>query len=78
MNADGGGDCPEAASDAFYESIRMSWRKEAIKTVVWIADAPPRKKKYLKKICIFFLKKYSIIRLNYIRLYHILRWKINY
>jgi len=41
MVADGGGDFPEAAAEGFYEAIRGSWRDDSIKSVVWIADAPP-------------------------------------
>lgn len=39
--ADGGGDTPEAIADALNDVLHLSWREEATKICVFIADAPP-------------------------------------
>ena len=39
--ASGGGDGPEAVTEALHESLNLNYRKNAIKIAVLIADAPP-------------------------------------
>lgn len=39
--ADGGGDTPEAVADALNDVLYLTWREEATKICVFIADAPP-------------------------------------
>eukprot|EP00456_Euglypha_rotunda_P085813 TRINITY_DN8672_c0_g1_i3.p1 TRINITY_DN8672_c0_g1~~TRINITY_DN8672_c0_g1_i3.p1 ORF type:complete len:296 (-),score=55.37 TRINITY_DN8672_c0_g1_i3:11-802(-) len=41
MRAAGGGDYPEAVADGLHQLVRMDWRRDAIKTAVLVADAPP-------------------------------------
>jgi len=41
MAAHGGGDGPEAVTDGLYQALNLCWRKEAVKVVVIISDAPP-------------------------------------
>jgi len=41
MQASGGGDGPEAVSDAIYDVNRLYWREKAAKIVIWMGDAPP-------------------------------------
>jgi Mg-chelatase subunit ChlD len=42
VQADGGGDTPEALNEALQEAVhRLSWRTEAARMVVLVADAPP-------------------------------------
>jgi len=41
MSAQGGGDGPEAVTDGLHKALHLNWRKEAVKIVVIIADAPP-------------------------------------
>ncbi len=42
VQAGGGGDMPEALNEALHETVhRMSWRAEAARMVVLVADAPP-------------------------------------
>jgi len=41
MEAQGGGDGPESVSCAFKDALDIDWRDEAVKIIVWIADAPP-------------------------------------
>ncbi len=42
VQAGGGGDMPEALNEALHETVhRMSWRTEAARMVVLVADAPP-------------------------------------
>eukprot|EP01102_Stenamoeba_stenopodia_P004511 TRINITY_DN14807_c0_g1_i1.p1 TRINITY_DN14807_c0_g1~~TRINITY_DN14807_c0_g1_i1.p1 ORF type:complete len:434 (+),score=112.66 TRINITY_DN14807_c0_g1_i1:185-1486(+) len=41
MKALGGGDGPEAVTDGLHSALNLAWRKEAVKVVVVIADAPP-------------------------------------
>lgn len=42
LRADGGGDTPEALNEAWHETVnRLSWRKDASRLVVLVADAPP-------------------------------------
>eukprot|EP01084_Bolivina_argentea_P003115 5814_1 len=40
-NASGGGDGPEAVAEALHDAINLTYRKNAIKICVIIADAPP-------------------------------------
>lgn len=40
-NAQGGGDGPEAVTEALHEALKLNYRKNAIKIAVIIADAPP-------------------------------------
>ncbi|XP_013416697.1 uncharacterized protein LOC106178172 isoform X2 [Lingula anatina] len=40
-SAQGGGDTPEAVADALHQVLKLSWREEATKICVFIADAPP-------------------------------------
>jgi Mg-chelatase subunit ChlD len=40
--AAGGGDTPEALNEALYETVHgLSWRRDAVRLVVLVADAPP-------------------------------------
>ena len=41
QRADGGGDFPEAMQDAMAASVALSWRDDAIKVNMLVADAPP-------------------------------------
>jgi hypothetical protein len=41
MSAEGGGDGPEAVTDGLFDIVRLGWRREATRTVIWIGDAPP-------------------------------------
>ncbi|TXC67123.1 VWA domain-containing protein [Piscinibacter aquaticus] len=42
VQAGGGGDTPEALNEALHETVhRLSWRKQAARMVVLVADAPP-------------------------------------
>lgn len=42
VQAGGGGDMPEALNEALHETVhRMSWRSDAARLVVLVADAPP-------------------------------------
>ncbi|TAL13987.1 MAG: VWA domain-containing protein [Aquabacterium sp.] len=42
LRAGGGGDTPEALNEAWHETVnRLSWRKDASRLVVLVADAPP-------------------------------------
>jgi len=41
LDADGGGDGPEASSAALAKALNMKWKKNAAKMVVLITDAPP-------------------------------------
>jgi uncharacterized protein YegL len=42
VQAQGGGDTPEALNEALHEVVhRMSWRQQAARMVVLVADAPP-------------------------------------
>jgi Mg-chelatase subunit ChlD len=42
VQAHGGGDTPEALNEALHEAVhRMSWRQQAARMVVLVADAPP-------------------------------------
>jgi hypothetical protein len=40
-SAQGGGDAPEAVSDALHDILHLSWREKATKICVLISDAPP-------------------------------------
>ena len=35
------GDIPEAVADGLHDALKLSWREEATKICVLIADAPP-------------------------------------
>ncbi len=41
LDASGGGDMPEAMDKAIAAAARMSWRPDAVKTMLIVADAPP-------------------------------------
>lgn len=41
MHAHGGGDGPEAVTDGLYDLVRLDWRANAARVVVWVGDAPP-------------------------------------
>lgn len=42
VHAGGGGDTPEALNEALHETVhRLSWRRDAARMVVLVADAPP-------------------------------------
>ncbi|WP_298834013.1 vWA domain-containing protein [uncultured Piscinibacter sp.] len=42
VQAGGGGDTPEALNEALHETVhRLSWRRDAARMVVLVADAPP-------------------------------------
>ena len=39
--ADGGGDEPEAVEQGLARAAALDWRAEAVKSLLWVADAPP-------------------------------------
>jgi Ca-activated chloride channel family protein len=41
MQANGGGDGPEAVEDGLFRVVRLDWRPSAARVVVWFGDAPP-------------------------------------
>ncbi len=41
LTAAGGGDGPEAVTDGLFDVVRLAWRPEAARAVVWFGDAPP-------------------------------------
>jgi len=41
LEADGGGDGPEAVTAALADALNMKWREDATKMIVLITDAPP-------------------------------------
>ncbi|MEE9438666.1 MAG: T9SS type A sorting domain-containing protein, partial [Saprospiraceae bacterium] len=41
QNAGGGGDFPEAVDEALKETLKINWRKDALKIAFLILDAPP-------------------------------------
>lgn len=41
MEANGGGDAPEAVTDGLHDLLNLNWRQGSVRTVVWIGDAPP-------------------------------------
>lgn len=41
QNSNGGGDNPEAVESALEETLKLSWREDALKVVFLILDAPP-------------------------------------
>ncbi len=41
LEASGGGDGPEAVTDGLYDVVRLGWRPDAARAVVWFGDAPP-------------------------------------
>jgi len=41
LEADGGGDGPEAVTDGLHDVVRLAWRPGAAKAAVWFGDAPP-------------------------------------
>ncbi|MFK7990759.1 MAG: VIT domain-containing protein [Sandaracinaceae bacterium] len=41
MVASGGGDGPESVTDGLADAVRMAWRPNAARVVVWFGDAPP-------------------------------------
>lgn len=41
MEASGGGDGPESVTDGLYDIVRLGWRTNAARVVVWVGDAPP-------------------------------------
>lgn len=41
MEAQGGGDSPEAATDGLFDGVRLDFRPGAARVCIWIADAPP-------------------------------------
>jgi hypothetical protein len=41
LNAGGGGDSPEAMDKAIASASQLPWRKDAVKTMLLVADAPP-------------------------------------
>lgn len=47
LSPKGGGDLPEAVTDALATLLRMDWRKDAAKCVILIGDAPPHGVGYL-------------------------------
>lgn len=47
VSAAGGGDGPEAVLDGLYDSIyKVGWRKDSLRFIFHIADAPPHGKEY--------------------------------
>ncbi|MEZ4406265.1 MAG: VIT domain-containing protein [Polyangiales bacterium] len=41
LQASGGGDGPESVTDGLFDVVRLDWRPDAAKAVVWFGDAPP-------------------------------------
>jgi len=41
LRARGGGDGPESVTDGLYDLVRLDWRPDAARAVVWFGDAPP-------------------------------------
>ena len=41
QSADGGGDYEEAVQEALHRAVTMDWRNGAVKSLLWVADAPP-------------------------------------
>jgi predicted component of type VI protein secretion system len=41
LGAVGGGDGPEAVTDGLFDVVRLDWRPNAARGVVWFGDAPP-------------------------------------
>jgi hypothetical protein len=41
QGADGGGDEPEAVEQALARADALDWRPDAVKSLMWVADAPP-------------------------------------
>lgn len=41
QSADGGGDLPEAVDQAMNRAVHFGWRPDAIKSMLFVADAPP-------------------------------------
>lgn len=41
LTASGGGDGPESVTDGLYDLVRLDWRPDAARAVVWFGDAPP-------------------------------------
>lgn len=41
LEAVGGGDDPEAVTDGLHDVVRLDWRPDAAKAIVWFGDAPP-------------------------------------
>ncbi len=47
VTAAGGGDGPESVLDGLYDSInKIAWRKDSLRYIIHIADAPPHGKEY--------------------------------
>lgn len=41
QSASGGGDYEEAVHEALHRAVGMDWRSGAVKSLLWVADAPP-------------------------------------
>lgn len=41
QSAGGGGDTPEAVEQALARAVGLDWRPSAVKSLLWVADAPP-------------------------------------
>lgn len=41
QDANGGGDYPEAVDRAMNRAVRFGWRRDAVKSMLFVADAPP-------------------------------------
>lgn len=41
QRADGGGDYPEAVEDALARAVALNWRDDAVRSLLFVADAPP-------------------------------------
>jgi hypothetical protein len=41
QRADGGGDYPEAVEQAMARAVALDWRKDAVRSILLVADAPP-------------------------------------
>jgi hypothetical protein len=50
LSANGGGDTPEAMSVGMQVALEQSWREDAIRLVILIADAPPHERAYFNRI----------------------------
>jgi len=50
LSASGGGDTPESMSVGMQVALEQSWREDAIRLVILIADAPPHERAYFNRI----------------------------
>jgi hypothetical protein len=48
QRGDGGGDMPEAVDEALARAIDQEWRAGAVKSLLWVADAPPHDNRFVR------------------------------